>query len=109
MEARKREKRDLVDCNALRLLWRRSRPYWEAMHRAKIATNQYKCETCEKIFKIREVQVDHTFPVVDPETGWVDLATFAQRLFCSSDKLTVMCQDVCHKKKSYAENKIRRK
>jgi len=105
----KRTKKELADCHALRQVWYRSGPYWDTMHRAKIAPNQYKCEGCGKIFKLREVQVDHNEPVVDVKEGWINLQEFAKRLFCPSKYLKVLCQDLCHKEKSEGENKERRR
>lgn len=108
METPKRSKKELSDCYGLRLLWRRSGPYWEAMHRAKLGSNQYLCEGCKDVFKLREVQVDHKEPVVDPATGWAGLAVFAFRLYCPASGLQVLCQDRCHLEKSKKENKERR-
>ena len=105
---KKRNKKELSDCHALRLVWHRSGPYWEAMHRAKKSPNQYECEKCQKVFKLREVQVDHIYPVVDPTVGWEDMSKFAARLFCASTLLRVLCQDVCHKAITLEQNKVRR-
>lgn len=104
----KRTKKELGNCHMLRMVWHRSIPYWEAMHRAKVAPNQYKCEGCNKVFKLREVQVDHIDPVIDPVEGWQGLQSFATRLFCPSNRLRVLDQDSCHKSITLAQNKIRR-
>jgi len=106
---RKRTKKELSDCHQLRSVWMRSGPYWEAMHRAKMAPNHYLCEKCQEVFRLREVQVDHQVPCVDVKTGWQGLQEFARRLFCPSGELMVLCQDKCHKIKSQTENKERRK
>lgn len=95
-------------CAALRLAWRRSPMYWEAMHRVKVESNQYRCEGCRKVFKLREMQVDHEEPVIDPEKGWEGMATFAARLNCDAKKLHPLCEDVCHRRKTNKENKVRR-
>jgi 5-methylcytosine-specific restriction endonuclease McrA len=83
-------------------------PYWEAMHRQKIAPDQYKCQGCSKVFRLREVQCDHIVPCVDPVVGWQGLAVFAFRLFVGSEGLQVLCKDVCHHDKTLAENKVRK-
>lgn len=83
-------------------------PYWEAMHRQKIAPDQYKCQGCNKTFRLREVQVDHIVPCVDVLVGWQGLAEFAKRLFVASDGLQVLCKDDCHHEKTIRENKIRK-
>jgi len=105
----KRNKAELACCRALRLVWYRSPPYWEAMRRVKIESNQYRCEGCKGIFKLREVQVDHIEPVVSVKTGWRGLAEFAFRLFCPASGLQVLCEDKCHLAKSTNENKDRKK
>lgn len=104
---KKRSKAELGCCHNLRLIWHRSPTYWEAMRRVKQGSNQYKCEGCQRVFKLREVQVDHKEPVIDPETGWSGLSEFARRLFCASTGLQVLCQDKCHLEKSKKENKKR--
>ena len=104
---KRRSKQELGACRALRLAWHRSPLFWGAMQRVKIESNQYRCEGCKGIFKLREVQVDHIEPVVDPEKGWCGLQEFAYRLYCPSTGLQVLCQDKCHLEKSKKENKKR--
>lgn len=104
---KKRNKSELACCRNLRLLWHRSPPFWEAMHRVKQGSNQYQCEGCKKVFKLREVQVDHIQPVIDPTDGWVSIQEFVWRLFCPAAGLQVLCQDVCHAEKTRKENKRR--
>jgi hypothetical protein len=96
---KKRSKAELGCCHNLRLLWHRSPPFWDAMRKVKLGPNQYKCQGCQGIFKLREVQVDHIEPVVEPEKGWCGLSEFARRLFVESSKLQVLCQDKCHLEK----------
>lgn len=104
----KRTRKELSDSYALRNTWYRSGPYWESMHRVKVKSDQYKCDECKGVYRLREVQVDHIVPCVDPVVGWVSLQEFARRLFCSSKELRVLCKDKCHKSKTNAENKVRR-
>jgi DNA-directed RNA polymerase subunit RPC12/RpoP len=68
----------------------------------------YKCAKCKKEFPNVEVQVDHIFPVVDTEEGFLGWDTYIDRLFCEEDSLQVLCL-TCHKKKTSVENKERRK
>jgi 5-methylcytosine-specific restriction endonuclease McrA len=102
----KRTKPELTLCHMLRMAWDRSYLKWDAMRRAKVAPNQYRCEKCKKVFKLREVQCDHINPCV-PLTGWDNMQGFVLRLFCPSDQLQVLCQDNCHQRKSNSENKKR--
>lgn len=105
----KRTKKEVYYCNNLRTVWKRSPMYWEAMNRAKQAPNVYECEGCTLHFKLRDVDCDHIEPVVDPAVGWVDMATFAQRLNCQASGLQVLCKDDCHVSKTKVENKNRSK
>lgn len=83
--------------------------FHEARRRARVGSDQYRCRKCEKIFKLRETDVDHIKPKVDPEVGWVSCAEYAARLNCSADGLQLVCHDFCHKKKTGSENSQRRK
>jgi len=104
----KRSKDELRLCYMLRQVFSRSFLYWGAMRRVKIASNQYTCEKCKNVFKLRDVAVDHTDPVVDPAVGWQGVTVFAARLFCYPENLKVLCKDVCHQNKSNKENVKRR-
>lgn len=105
---RKRTKEELKLCYMLRQVWDRSYLKWNALRRVKVAPNQYRCEKCHKVFKLREVQVDHMNPCVDPVIGWENMTQFVMKLFCPSEFLQVLCQDNCHPRKSKKENKTRR-
>lgn len=103
----KRSKEEVWYTRKLVQAWHESPMYFEALRNAKIAPNQYKCKKCEKVFLLREVQVDHIFPKVDPAVGWVDCATYAARLNCPASGLQVLCADTCHKDKTAKENRER--
>ena len=104
-----RSKGEVTTCYLLRQTFSRCCLYWDTLKRVKLAPDQYKCEKCSKVFKLREVAVDHKVPVIDPEKGWEGLTIFATRLFCPMDNLTVLCRDECHAAKTKKENKQRRK
>jgi len=105
----KRTKEELTLCRLLREAWNKSYLKWDALRRVKIDANQYRCEQCNKVFKLREVQVDHKLPVIDPEKGWQGIQIFAVRLFCPTKSLQVLCIDTCHQRKTNNENRTRRK
>lgn len=109
MILKKRTPTEVYYTNKLSKLWRESPMYWEATNRQKRAVNQYECEGCHKIFKLREIEVDHINPKVDPAVGWQDVMTFAARLNCPADQLQVLCEDNCHAKKTQNENKTRKR
>lgn len=67
----------------------------------------YKCASCSKDFPLKEVQVDHTKPVVDPKKGFVDWDTFIARLYCEKRWLQVLCKETCHARKSKEERAAR--
>ena|SRR5271157_4537211 len=108
MEKIKRTKQELTTCYLLRQAFSRSMWYWETIRAAKTSPDQYKCGKCQKIFKLREIAVDHKIPVVDPILGWQGVVVFAHRLFCEFSNLWVLCIDECHSKKTKKENKIRK-
>jgi len=54
------------------------------------------------------VQIDHTDPVVDPATGFVNWDTYFDRLYCEVENLQVLCKP-CHKDKTNVERKERKK
>lgn len=90
---------------------RRVSKYWpektKAYHRVKVDRGQYRCESCEQIFKQHELQIDHINPVVDVLKGFEDWNTYIARLFCDSDNLQALCKP-CHSIKSGLENELRR-
>ena len=103
-----RTKEEVTTCYLLRQAFSRSCLYWGTLRRVKIASDQYKCEKCGGVFRLREVAVDHKVPVVDTEKGWEGITVFAARLFCDMSNLWVLCRDNCHSRKTQKENKVRK-
>lgn len=66
----------------------------------------YRCAECKQVFPAKEVNVDHTSPVIDPKIGFVDWDTYIKRMFCSKDNLQVLCTE-CHDKKTAGERVVR--
>lgn len=79
-----------------------------AMKRAKIERGRYKCEECGTIGGPKTMAVDHLDPII-PITGFKSWDDTIDRLFCTTDKLQVICKDPCHKAKTKAENALRPK
>jgi 5-methylcytosine-specific restriction endonuclease McrA len=104
--------------SALRAYMKRYPPKWKALKAAAFGrlTNKrsgrlaehYKCASCEDFFVARDVQVDHIEPVVNPATGFEDWWTYMNRLYCEAENLQVLCKP-CHKDKTNAERKERKK
>jgi 5-methylcytosine-specific restriction endonuclease McrA len=103
--------------SALRTATRRWPPKFKALKDAYIGrqvnkkTNKmamhYACASCSNHFVAKDVQVDHIFPVVSPQTGFVDWETYISRLFCEKENLQVLCKP-CHVEKTALE-KLQRK
>ena len=99
--------------NALRAATRKWPPKYETLNDAKTEKKinpktkrlgqHYLCNACGNDFPLREVQVDHIEPVVDPSTGFQSWDVFIDRLFCDRDNLQVLCT-TCHKLKTSEEN-----
>jgi len=95
--------------SSLRQAWNKYPPKYEALKSAEIGRirnkktgklcKHYKCAECGGIFPAKDVQVDH---IVDVGTlkSFDDLKGFAERMFCSSKGLRVLCRQ-CHNNKTY--------
>ena len=58
---------------------------------------EFQCERCEGWFARKEVEVDHIEPCGSLKS-FADLSVFADRLFCESNGLRVLCSK-CHLKR----------
>ena len=77
---------------------------------ARVARGEYKCSSCENIFGPRDVQIDHTEPVVSIDSNpanKINWNNYIKRLYCGKAGLSLMCKN-CHKSKTYLENELRR-
>ena len=107
----------------LRRAFRRSPMYNEAKSLAKheyfeksktgksLRRVHFQCNNCQGFFLDKtgrkEIAVDHIEPVIDPKIGWFDYNQYINRLFCSVDKLQILCKN-CHGEKTKEENSTRR-
>jgi 5-methylcytosine-specific restriction endonuclease McrA len=76
--------------------------------KTKRTSSHYLCNECKKEYPTSEVNVDHIYPIVDPEVGFVSWDEFILRLFCEKSNLQVLCS-TCHTKKTKLENIKRKK
>lgn len=67
----------------------------------KLQKWEYKCASCGKWKKRRDVQADHIKPCGSLKE-FKDLPVFCERLFCEVDGLQVLCKE-CHKTKTQEE------
>ncbi len=91
-------------------------PKWDVLEKAKTEKKKnpktgrlaqfYTCASCGKEEVAANIEVDHIDPVI-PETGFTTWDDVITNLFCSEDKLQVLCTP-CHKKKSKEENARRK-
>jgi 5-methylcytosine-specific restriction endonuclease McrA len=103
--------------SALRTATRRWPPKFKALKAAYVGrktnkkTNKlamhYACAHCARHFVAVDVQVDHIFPVVSPQTGFVDWETYIGRMFCEKENLQVLCKP-CHSVKTSLEKEERK-
>lgn len=77
---------------ALRRVWRYSPMRHEALNRSNVGIKQRLCESCSRIFNPKLIEVHHKEPMM----GILDWNVFIDKLFCSSTKLAVLCEE-CHK------------
>lgn len=68
---------------------------------------KYECNLCHNIFEKHDTQADHILPVVDPITGYVDIATYIDRLLAPPEGYQIICSS-CHDNKTSKENIIRK-
>lgn len=83
-------------------------PRWEAEKRSHVGRGEYLCESCGWITKKKNTAMDHVLPVVNPETGYIGLDDYADRLYVEANGWQRLCND-CHSVKTKEENKIRKK
>jgi len=67
----------------------------------------YLCATCCGEFPAKEVQVDHIYPVIQPDVGFTSWDDYIERLFCAKDDMQVLCTQ-CHSIKTKEENNGRK-
>ena len=77
---------------------------WSKPRRAIVANACGRCMKCLR--RTKKFQVDHVAPVV-PVTGWDGWNSYIERMFDYGTQIA-LCKK-CHKAKTNAENKERRK
>jgi 5-methylcytosine-specific restriction endonuclease McrA len=112
--------RDAAIYSALRRAHRNSPEYHEALKLAKseyfilskkgkqMRRVHFQCAHCPTKATRKNVAVDHINAVIDPRVGKTTLDDYANRLFCGTIGLQILCKP-CHSVKSKLENAVRRK
>jgi len=65
----------------------------------------YKCASCGNHFPVKEVQVDHIDPVIDPTVGFQSWDVVIEKMYCDSTNLQVLCKS-CHALKTKEERTL---
>lgn len=68
--------------------------------------NHFKCNSCNKEFPQKDVEVNHKLPVV-PVEGFTTWDVVIERMFCEKEGLEVLCKP-CHKQVTKQENEQRK-
>ena len=69
---------------------------------------KFQCADCGELFVQSDTEMDHIHSVIDPYDGYIDANTYLERAFPDETGYQCLCKP-CHKNKSEADNKIRRK
>ena len=81
----------------------------ESLKAAKIERGIYKCANCELPHARKNVQIDHTVPVVPLEVT-MDTQTwdsYIERMFCQRESYQILCTG-CHDMKTQMEVQTRK-
>jgi len=62
----------------------------------------YRCNVCRNDYPVKDIQVDHLEPVIDPAKGFTSWDEVIRRMFCESDGFQILCKP-CHTIKTNAE------
>lgn len=90
------------------------KPLSETLKEARVARGWYLCNSCKENVpnstvvngkRVKNIQVDHRNPVVDPLKGFTTWDEFISRLFCEKENLQVLCS-ACHNFKSQQERDL---
>jgi hypothetical protein len=105
-----REKKPQNRATFVKGILRRASFHWkardEALKRSRVDRGKYKCEMCEGIFPRQDVELDHIYPVIDPQKGFTTFDEYIERLFCDIDGFQVICEP-CHDAKTLIEDQLR--
>ncbi len=101
--------------NILRQGTRKWAPIQEVLKEARVRRGIYLCDKCqqevpasttdERGKRVKNVHVDHSPPVIDPEVGFTTWDDVIERMFCEKDKLRVLCR-ACHSEVTNEERRI---
>lgn len=76
-------------------MWGKSSQRLAALKKARVERGKYKCACCGKIFRRKEIEVDHVVAV----GRFVSFDIYVERLFVDSSGLQILCR-ACHRNKT---------
>jgi 5-methylcytosine-specific restriction endonuclease McrA len=94
--------------------------WWKPMHAAKNKAKTGRrvtnpatgklcqsgiCAGCGAEVPLKDLQMDHIEPIVDPNVGFVSWDLYVERMFPEEDGYQALCKP-CHKQKTADERKI---
>lgn len=100
--------------SVLRRASQRWKPLNEVRTEARVARGLYECNICKQHVpnsikvggkRVKNVIIDHTNPIVDPEVGFTTWDDFIYGLFCEKDNLQAICKS-CADEKGAVERSI---
>lgn len=62
----------------------------------------YKCAACGDNYPAKNIQVDHIYPVIDPNIGFTTWDDVIKRMFCEQKDFQILCRE-CHTLKTKLE------
>ena len=87
--------------SGLRRMFTRFPPKYQALAASKVSRGVYICAGCKAEHRNKDVSVDHIIPCGSLKK-WEDVQPFIKGLFCSVDRLQVLCKE-CHYTKTMQE------
>lgn len=100
---KKGRKPEAIIRSALRMAWLRAPMRTQALKDARRSRGVYMCAKCAGDFGPKKIAVDHIIPC--GKLTMDTIGEFAQKLFCQSDCLQVLCKP-CHKIKTRFDRKM---
>lgn len=89
-------------------------PIAECLKLARVSRGEYLCAICKHTVpasikvdgrRIKNIHVDHIYPIVDPNVGFQGWDVMVDRMFCEQDNLQALCEE-CHTAKTNEEKAI---
>lgn len=97
-----------IIATAIRQAFKHSSIYLDTVSKARVETplgTRYICALCGKLFKLKEMEVDHVVPITPVDGSPLEKSTLIERIWTDNVQLI---DHECHVKKSTEENRTRK-